>query len=231
MSGNPKATVQCDNVVLYGLDADLKSNNATSKTYVDSKVSSAVSGLLNGAGAAYDTLKELQTAIESTNNTIAVEILTKIATEKKDREDADVLISDRIDTLSMTAENEMSARSTADAEEKKAREDADVLLNDRADSLTLLHEAEQSARVAGDLDEMKARESADNTERTARIAGDALKFDKVGGVISGDVVLDSFLYFGSSWRVRASSDGTRITFEFKRNDMWEVALPFISPSN
>jgi hypothetical protein len=48
---------------------------------------------------------------------------------------------------------------------------------------------------------------------------------------SGSIVLeDSYLYFGSAWRVKASADGSRIVFEYKKNGVWKMALPFVAPA-
>jgi hypothetical protein len=54
------------------------------------------------------------------------------------------------------------------------------------------------------------------------------KFNSSGGALSGDVKLvDSYLNFGDSWRVKASGDGLRIVFEHLKNGVWRTALPFI----
>ena len=55
-----------------------------------------------------------------------------------------------------------------------------------------------------------------------------LKADKAGATFSGDVTLDSYLQFGALWRVKGSADGKRLVFEYKRNDVWRTALPFIT---
>ena len=83
-----KTYLQLDAVVLTGVTAEYTSQNATSKEYVDTSITLAVNGLLNGAGPAYDTLKELGDAITNSGNTLSVEILNKVATEKTDRESA-----------------------------------------------------------------------------------------------------------------------------------------------
>ncbi len=55
------------------------------------------------------------------------------------------------------------------------------------------------------------------------------KFDKVGGSVSGDIVLDSYLQFGSNWRVKGSADGSRLVFQHKKLDnVWRNAVPFIA---
>jgi ABC-type uncharacterized transport system fused permease/ATPase subunit len=54
------------------------------------------------------------------------------------------------------------------------------------------------------------------------------KFNKTGGSLSGEVTLDSYLNFGSNWRVKASANGSKIIFQHKKADgVWRTALPFI----
>lgn len=58
-----------------GLDADLlggvASANYALKTYVDTEVAGAIDTLVGGASAAYDTLQELQTALQGNDTDIA----------------------------------------------------------------------------------------------------------------------------------------------------------------
>ena len=138
-----------------------------------------------------------------------------VADEKKDREDADTGLSGRIDVVSASLENEQSDRSSADAG-----------LSGRIDVVSASLENEQSDRstadagLSGRIDvEVKRAEDVE-----------ALKFDKSGGAVSGDLTLDAYLNFGTNWRVKASGDGSRIVFEFKRGAVWKTALPFICKS-
>ena len=204
MSETEPVYIIVDNVVLEGSDADLVHNNAVSKAYVDAKLSQAV------------------------------------ADEKKDREDADTGLSGRIDVVSASLENEQSDRSSADAglsgridvvsasleNEQSDRSTADAGLSGRIDVVSASLENEQSDRstadagLSGRIDvEVKRAEDVE-----------ALKFDKSGGAVSGDLTLDAYLNFGTNWRVKASGDGSRIVFEFKRGAVWKTALPFICKS-
>jgi hypothetical protein len=65
------------------------------------------------------------------------------------------------------------------------------------------------------------------------------KLNKGGDTMTGDLMVsssgsivleDSYLYLGASWRVKGSADGTRIVFEYKKNGVWKMALPFIAPA-
>ena len=79
-------------------------------------------------------------------------------------------------------------------------------------------------------------EVSDRTSALAQVVSDIgetmnTKFSKSGGDISGDVKLvDSYLNFGDNWRVKASADGSRIVFEYKKNGVWKGAVPFIAPA-
>jgi hypothetical protein len=96
--------------------------------------------------------------------------------------------------------------------------------------------AEESKRASDDSalgvrvdDEKKRAEGVESGHATRITSAENDKFAKAGGSISGDVVLDSYLYFGTAWRVKCSADGTRIEFQYKKTDTWKLALPFIAP--
>ena len=143
--------------------------------------------------------------------------------------------------LNGRVDDEKKVSSDAVSAEASARESA-------VSDLSFLLQEESSSRVSGENalnvrvdDEKKvssdavsaeasARESADSAEASARASADALKFDKSGGSVSGEVTLDSYLNFGSNWRVKASADGSRIVFEYLRAGVWRSAVPFISKS-
>ena len=65
------------------------------------------------------------------------------------------------------------------------------------------------------------------------------KLNNSSGIMYGDLTVantgslimeDCFIYFVTNWRVRASADGSRIIFEYKKNGVWKMALPFIAPA-
>ena len=234
-----KVRIIVDNVILSGLDSEYVENNAVSKYYVDNKVQSAVNELVDNAGPAYDTLKKLKDALNAGDASLATQILTSIADEKKDREAGDLSLSDRVNVVSMGLENESGVRS-----------DADIQLNSRVDGVAMeiqnavmsLTEADSqlSSRIdtvtAGLETESGERSGADvqlsNRINTLSMSVEDLqysKFDKTGGDINGDVKLvDSYLNFGENWRVKCSADGTKILFQHKKTDnVWRTALPFI----
>ena len=76
------ATAKSSAISTAASDATTKANNAlaSAKTYADSAVATAKNDLLNGAGAAYDTLKELGDLIDE--NVDAIEALEAVAAGK-----------------------------------------------------------------------------------------------------------------------------------------------------
>ena len=238
-----KTQLIVDNLILNGLQSEYVENNAVSKFYVDGKVQSAVDGLVNGASSAVDTLYKLNEVLSSVDSTLALDILTKIGDEKKDRESADAVLtaaisteafdrqneiirieqnyqsadtlaSGRIDNLSMGLESEISARNTGD-----------FVLNDRIDTLSLGLENELASRSYGDA-------LLNGRVDTVSMAVEGLqdsKANKSGATFTGDVTLeDAYLNFGSNWRVKCSGDGSKILFQHKKADnVWRTAVPFI----
>ena len=238
-----KTQLIVDSLLLNGLESEYVATNAVSKAYVDTKVQSAVDSLVNGASSAVDTLKELNDVLSAVDSTLALDILTKIGDEKKDRESADAVLtaaisteafdrqneiirieqnfqtadtlaSGRIDNLSMGLESEISARNTGD-----------FVLNDRVDTLSLGLENEVSTRSYADA-QLNGR--VDNISMVVEGLQDS-KANKSGAIFTGDVRLeDAYLNFGESWRVKASGDGSKILFQHKKSDgIWRTAVPFI----
>lgn len=228
-----------DNLVLQGLSADYLDTNAVSKAYVDGKVSTAVSNLINGADAALDTLKELGDALAASGGTLSTEILNKVADEKKERQAADTLLRTDLGT------------------EWTNRLNADVALGNRIDDeetarISAVNAAKSEAKTYTDNVKIAVDASIDNEKKRAEDVESKLdgrvfsneqnistnagyitslqddKMNKSGGNFSGDIKLvDSYLNFGDNWRVKASGDGSRIVFEFLKAGVWKPALPFI----
>jgi predicted methyltransferase MtxX (methanogen marker protein 4) len=213
-----KVTIIVDNVVLQGLESELISTNAVSKSYVDSKVQTAVDDLINGAGPAYDTLKELSDALNAGDASLGAQIINSIASEQTSRESADVLLNARADALSMSIESESSSRSAAD-----------VVINSRIDTALLDLETESVNRAAADA-LINGRVDVVNVDIENLQSS---KANLSGAEFTGDVkMVDSYLMFGNNWRVRGSADGTKIVFQHMKNDgVWRNALPFICQAN
>lgn len=160
-----------DEVLLNGLTSTYVDNNAVSKLYVDSSISTAVSNLVNGAGPAYDTLKELADALTESGGSLSTEILNAVADEKKRAEDAE----GKEQTARINADGVLEQKIT---DEKNAREGEVVLLNNailnegialraadyalglRVDSSNMMIGEEAGMRLAADNAEVVARDAA-----------------------------------------------------------------------
>ena len=242
-----KTQLIVDSLLLNGLESEYVATNAVSKAYVDTKVQSAVDSLVNGASSAVDTLKELNDVLSAVDSTLALDILTKICDEEKDRESADVILNTAINaTLNVTSinhndiirieQNYQSADilsseridnlSMGLESEISARNTGDFVLNDRVDTLSLGLENEAVSRSYADA-QLNGR--VDNISMVVEGLQDS-KASKTGATFTGDVKLeDAYLNFGESWRVKASGDGSKILFQHKKADgIWRTAVPFIS---
>ena len=233
-----KVRIIVDNVILSGLDSEYVENNAVSKYYVDNKVQSAVNDLVDNAGPAYDTLKKLKDALNAGDASLATQILTAIADEKKDREAGDLSLSDRVNTVSMGLENESGQRSYEDVQlnsrvDGVATEiqnavvsllEADSQLSSRIDNVTAGLETETGARSDADV-QLSGR--VDVLSMSVEDLQSS-KINKSGGVFTGEVTFDTFVNLSTNWRIRCSNDGTKILFQHKKADnVWRTALPFI----
>jgi mediator of RNA polymerase II transcription subunit 25 len=101
-AGAQASAAQAAAIDAAATDATTKANAAvtTANTYTDDKITT----LLGGADTAYDTLKELQTALENQDDAVAALVLqigtveTNLATETQNRTSADTALDGRLDT-------------------------------------------------------------------------------------------------------------------------------------
>ena len=112
------ATLEVQNVILHPNLGLFSSDDAVSKTYVDAKVDTAISSLINSAPATLDTLKEIATALNNDAN-LATTLANSISSEATSRAVADTLLSSQITALSTSSAaalaSETAARTAADA--------------------------------------------------------------------------------------------------------------------
>ena len=89
-----------DNLVLQGLEANLVSTNAVSKSYVDNHISSAVSALVASAPGTLNTLNEIALALGNDAN-LATTLANSISSEANTRALADAGLQTQINALSV----------------------------------------------------------------------------------------------------------------------------------
>ena len=244
--------IEIDELVLTGdQTGTLLGTNAVTKSYVDIHITSAVDALVASAPGTLNTLKEiadalgndanlasvLTTSINAVSASVTAEAVRATAsevTEKARAETAEASLSAALSAEEAVRVSDLSAETSA---RESAVSDVSFLLQEESSSRVSGENAlnvrvDDEKKVSSDAvsAEASARESADSAEASARASADALKFDKSGGSVSGEVTLDSYLNFGSNWRVKASADGSRIVFEYLRAGVWRSAVPFISKS-
>ena len=242
------ATLEVQNVILHPNLGLFSSDDAVSKTYVDAKVDTAISSLINSAPATLDTLKEIATALNNDAN-LATTLANSISSEATSRAVADTLLSSQITALSTSSAaalaSETAARTAADATLTSALNAEVSLRSTQKTAIDASLAAEISARAAADValglrvDDEKTRAEAIESYHGEQLESLIQnKLEKAGDTITGDMLVastgslvmeDSFLYFGANWRVKASSDGSRIVFEYKKDNVWKGAVPFIAP--
>ena len=252
------ASLEVEKVVLHPIGVPA-GDDAVSKTYVDTHVSTEIALLVDSAPGVLNTLKEIATALGNDAN-LAVTLANSISAETTSRTVADASIQSQLDALTTSSASALSSavstiggttsaiqsaltsETTLRDSEKTAVELAlsnEVSARMSAISdMTFLISEESSSRVSADnafdtrITEEKTRAEGIESGHDLRIASvEGGKLNKSGGTMTGSIVLqDSYIYFGTAWRVRASADGTRIEFQYKKTDTWKLALPFIAPA-
>ena len=224
-------------------------NHATTKLYVDQSAAAVRDGIVNGAGPLLDTLKEIESylvgepsvsgglisQISSVQSQLDGEIARSLSTDQnvydllQEERDTRILavadVSSRLDA-------EVTARATAVTDINGQT----TYLQERVNTLSSQH-AGQEQRHDDEYKRATAAESAlqgqlasSVVEVNARTDGLlAGKFDKSGGVVSGDVNITDggLLYIGPNWRIQAV--GQSLEFQFSPDqETWSTGIPFIS---
>ena len=187
------------------------SAETTARTLADAGLQTQVTALTTSTASA---LASAVSTIASTTSAIQSALDSEISLRDDQKTSLDTAIAD----VSFQLTEESSSR----------------VSSDNAFDLRII--AEEAKRASDDaslgirVDEEKTRAQGIEAGHATRLtSAENDKFDKAGGSISGAVVLDSYMYFGTAWRVKASADGSRIEFQFKKTDTWKLALPFIAP--
>jgi hypothetical protein len=189
------------------------SAEATARTLADAGLQTQVDTLTTSTASA---LASAISTIDSTTSAIQSALDSEIILRDGQKTALDASIADVSFLLSEESGSRVSSDNAFDlriiAEEaKRASDDASLVV--RVD------------------DEKKRAEGVESGHATRITSAETDKFNKAGGSISGDVVLDSYLYFGADWRVKGSADGKRLEFQFKKPDgVFRTAIPFISPA-
>ena len=225
------ASLEVERVILHPIGSPA-SDEAVSKSYVDFHVSSEIALLVDSAPGVLNTLKEIASALGNDAN-LAVTLANSISAETTARTLADIAQQFTIDGLSASSTSlrtDLTSEITLRAGEK-------IAIDSSISGVNFMLQEESGSRVSADTaleskisDEKSRAEDVEGTHDSRLTSVENDKLNKAGGVLSGDLTIqDSYIYFGTAWRVKASADGTRIEFQYKKTDTWKLALPFIAP--
>ena len=226
-------------------------NHATTKQYVDQSAAAVREGILGvGVSEALDTLKELEVYLTGEQN-MSGGLISQISSIQNQVTQEVSRASSAEGALLADLQHETGIRNsqvqnlqTALNYEAQAREANVVSINaktqfleDRMTTLTGQHEY-QEARFDTEYQRATAAESALSANLATSVVevntrvdtGLALKLDKTGGVLSGDLnLVGGLLYIGPNWRIVAV--GQSLEFQFSASggeDGWSTGIPFIS---
>ena len=224
-------------------------NHATTKLYVDQAAAAVRDGIVNGAGPALDTLKEIEQYLNGEPN-VSGGLISQISSVQSqldgeiarslsvDQNVYDLLQEER-DTRIM-AVTDVSGRLDSEVATREANV-VDInqhlaYLEGRTFDLTAQHNGQEvritevdqraTAAVSSVQNQLASSVVEVNTRTDGLLAG---KFDKSGGVVSGDVNITDggLLYIGPNWRIQAV--GQSLEFQFSPDqENWSTGIPFIS---
>jgi hypothetical protein len=236
------ASLEVEKVVLHPIGTPA-SDDAVSKSYVDYHVSSEIALLVDSAPGVLNTLKEIASALGNDAN-LAVTLANSISAETTARTLADIAQQFTLDGLSSSSASLRTDLTSEIALRAGQKTSIDASIADEVSTRTsavsdvnFMLQEESGSRVSADnalgsrIDDEKTRaEDVEGTHDSRLTSVENDKLNKAGGSMTGDLTIqDSYIYFGASWRVKASADGTRIEFQYKKTDTWKLALPFIAP--
>ncbi len=236
------ASLEVEKVVLHPIGTPA-SDDAVSKSYVDYHVSSEIALLVDSAPGVLNTLKEIASALGNDAN-LAVTLANSISAETTARTLADIAQQFTLDGLSSSSASLRTDLTSEIALRAGQKTSIDASIADEVSTRTsavsdvnFMLQEESGSRVSADnalgsrIDDEKTRaEDVEGTHDSRLTSVESDKLNKAGGSMTGDLTIqDSYIYFGASWRVKASADGTRIEFQYKKTDTWKLALPFIAP--
>ena len=228
--------------------------HAATKAYVDQAALTVRNSIVDGAGPALDTLREIETFLQGDGSNVSGSLVNQLSSLQAQLtgEISRSLAVDQdhyssFDIERNTRQAAVSNLQTAINYESAERKLAQVDLNDRANYLenranTL---SEQHAYQEGRLNDTDLRLTAEIGRATSaetslqgqlaqsvvevntRVDSElSLKFDKSGGTVSGDVSVSGQIFIGPSWRIQAQ--GTSLVFLYSADGETFVGIPFIS---
>ena len=221
--------------------------HAATKAYVDQAAAAVRDGIVDGAGPALDTLKEIGEYLQ--DGSVATSIVSQLGSiqAQLDGEIARSFTVDQdhyssFDIERNTRQAAVSNLQTVLSFETAERIQGQVDLNDRANYLENRVNSESQKHYDDDLRlsaEIAARIEAGSSlqgqlaqsvvEVNTRVDTELfLKLDKTGGQLSGNLSVAGEVYIGPHWKIVAQ--GTSLVFMYSADagESWGVGIPFIS---
>ena len=224
--------------------------HGTSKAYVDGKVADVKSDILGNAGPSWDTLKEIQTFLEGEPN-VSAGLVNQIGGIQSQLDTEVVramgvegaLLSEfhaERDTRIMAVASVQTALSFETAERIQGQVDLNDRANyleNRANTLSQQH-SDDDLRLSAEIVRATAAESSLQSQLATSVSEVntrtdtelALKLDKTGGQVSGDLGVTGSISIGANWRL--VSLGSSLEFRYSADggseSPYQVAIPFFS---
>ena len=193
--------------------------DAVTVKYVQNKFDA----LVGTSPSVLDTIQEIAAALNndpSILNVLSTNLSNAINTEVTNRNTA---------IQEATANVASSLSETTDSLQSQLTSE----IANRNSAITTAVSVEATSRQTADTNIGNALQSEvalRNTQKTQIDTSLSERMPKAGGTFSGSVVFDDYLNFGTRWRLKGSSDGKRLVFEYCQagdNLVWKTAIPFI----
>ena len=225
-------------------------NHAATRLYVDTAAETVRTGILGiGVSGALDTLKEIEVFLQGDGSNmsgslihtmaqlqgqVTAEVSRASSAEGMLRSDLDneaAIRSAAVTSLTAGLDQETSAR-TANV---SAINDALTYVGNRVETLSSQH-AYQETRHDDEFKRATAAESALSANLATSVvevnartdAGLALKLDKTGGMLTGDLAVSGMVSIGPAWRIVAVGASLEFQYSPDQGESWTVGIPFIS---
>ena len=223
--------------------------HAATKGYVDSATLAVRNSIVDGAGPALDTLREIETFLQGDSSNVSAGLVNQLSSLQAQLtgEIARAMAVDQdhyssFDVERNTRQAAVSNLTSIINYESGARIQGQVDLNDRANYLenranTLSQQHyDDELRLTAEIGRATSAETSLQDQLAQSVVGVntrvdtelALKLDKVGGQVSGNLSVAGEVYIGPHWKIVAQ--GTSLVFMYSADSEsgWGVGIPFIS---
>ena len=224
-------------------------NHAATRLYVDTAAATVRAGILDGAGPALDTLKEIETFLQGDSSNVSAGLVNQLSSIQAQVNAEVSRASSAEGMLRSDLDNEAASRSAAVASlqaalnyESAARgfnvteiNEKTAYLENRANTLSQQH-YDDDLRLSAEIVRATAAESSLQGQLTTSVIevnsrADGLlatKLDKTGGAVSGDLAVSGMVSIGPAWRIVAVGASLEFQYSPDQGESWSTGIPFIS---